>query len=97
MRYTPVELRHVKLAKSFRGYKAAEVEKLLLDVADSFEEVWRERGELVDKLQDVEKVLADVKARETLLGLGTASICGRRSRRLSGRGGRTAATREVGC
>ncbi len=67
MRYTPVELRHVKPAKSFRGYKAAEVEKLLLDVADSFEEVWRERGELVDKLQDVEKVLADVKARETLL------------------------------
>ncbi|HEV8459781.1 MAG TPA: DivIVA domain-containing protein [Gaiellaceae bacterium] len=67
MRYTPVELRHVKLPKSLRGYKAAEVDKLLLDVADSFEEVWRERGELVDKLQDIEKMLADVKARETLL------------------------------
>jgi DivIVA domain-containing protein len=67
MSYTPVELRHVKLSKTFRGYKAADVDKLLLDVADSFEEVWRERGELVDKLQDVEKLLADVKARETLL------------------------------
>jgi cell division septum initiation protein DivIVA len=37
------------------------------DVADSFEEVWRERGELTDKLEDVEKLLAEVKQRETLL------------------------------
>jgi cell division septum initiation protein DivIVA len=67
MRYTPVELRHIRPAKSFFGYKRAEIDKLLVDIADSFEDVWRERGELVDRLQDVEKVLADVKARESLL------------------------------
>jgi DivIVA domain-containing protein len=67
MRYTPVELRHVRLPKSLFGYKRDEVDKLLVDVADSFEDVWRERGELVDKLQDVEKVLSDVKTREALL------------------------------
>jgi cell division initiation protein len=68
MRYTPVELRHVKLGKSmFGGYRKHEAEKLLEDVADSFEEVWRERGELADKLEDVEKLLADVKQRESLL------------------------------
>jgi len=67
MRYTPVELRHVRLPKSLFGYTRAEVDKLLIDVADSFEDVWRERGELVDKLQDVEKLLADVKTRESLL------------------------------
>ena len=67
MRYTPVELRHVRPKKTLFGYKRDEVDKLLVDVADSFEDVWRERGELVDKLQDVEKVLADVKAREALL------------------------------
>ncbi|MFL5955148.1 MAG: DivIVA domain-containing protein [Gaiellaceae bacterium] len=68
MRYTPVELRHVKLSRTmFGGYQRHEAEKLLEDIADSFEEVWRERGELADKLEDVEKVLAEVKQRESLL------------------------------
>jgi len=68
MRYTPVELRHVRIGRTlFRGYKSDETERLLEDIADSFEEVWRERGELADKLEDVEKVLADVKQREALL------------------------------
>ena len=68
MRYTPVELRHVRLNRAlFGGYKRAETDALLSDVADSFEDVWRERGELADRLEDVEKVLDEVKQRETLL------------------------------
>jgi cell division septum initiation protein DivIVA len=67
MRYTPVELRHVKPAKGFLGYKRAEVDRLIQDVADSFEEVWGERGELADRLEDMEKRLEEVKQRETLL------------------------------
>src|SRR5881628_331685 len=68
MRYTPVELRHVRLGRSlFGGYKKDELERLLEDVADSFEEVWRERGELTDKLEDLERMLTDVKQRESLL------------------------------
>jgi len=67
MRYTPVELRHIRLARGFRGYKRADTDRLVEDVADSFAEVWRERGELADKLEDVEKILADVKQRESLL------------------------------
>jgi len=68
MRYTPVELRHVRLDRVlFGGYKRAEADSLLSDVADSFEDVWRERGELADRLEDVEKVLDEVKQRETLL------------------------------
>ena len=68
MRYTPVELRHVKIGRStFGGYKKLETDKLLEDIADSFEEVWRDRGELTDKLEDVEKILAEVKQRESLL------------------------------
>ena len=38
----------------FGGYKRAETDALLSDVADSFEDVWRERGELADRLEDVE-------------------------------------------
>jgi cell division septum initiation protein DivIVA len=67
MRYTPVELRHVKLGRAIFGYKRAEADKLLEDVVESFEEVWRERGELADKMEDVEKSLELAKQRETLL------------------------------
>jgi cell division septum initiation protein DivIVA len=68
MRYTPVELRHVRLERAlFGGYKRAQTDALLSDVADSFEDVWRERGELADRLEDVEKHLDEVKQRETLL------------------------------
>jgi cell division septum initiation protein DivIVA len=68
MRYTPVELRHVRLDRVlFGGYKRAEADSLLSDVADSFEDVWRERGELSDRLEDVERHLDEVKQREALL------------------------------
>jgi cell division initiation protein len=67
MRYTPVELRHVRVGRSFLGYKRDETDRILEDVADSFEEVWRDRGELTDKLEEIEKELAEFKQRETLL------------------------------
>jgi cell division initiation protein len=57
----------VRLGRSLFGYKKDELERLLEDVADSFEEVWRERGELTDKLEDLERLLTDVKQRESLL------------------------------
>src|SRR5579883_1531309 len=67
MRYSPVELRHVRIGRSLFGYARDEVDTLLEEVADSFEEVWSERGELADRLEDLEKLLADVKQREQLL------------------------------
>jgi cell division initiation protein len=67
MSYTPVELRHVRVARGLFGYKRAAVEQLLLDVADSFEGVWRERGELADEVEELEKTMAELKHREELL------------------------------
>jgi cell division initiation protein len=68
MRYTPVELRHVRLGRSLvGGYKRSEADHMLADVADSFEDVWRERGDLADRLEDAERRLEDFKQRETLL------------------------------
>ena len=67
MRYTPVELRHVKMGRSVFGYSRSDTDRLLEDVADSFEEVWCERGELADKVEDISKQLADFKEREALL------------------------------
>jgi cell division initiation protein len=67
MPYTPVELRHVKLGRALLGFRRDETERLLGDVADSFEEVWRERGELGDRVEDLERRLEELKQREALL------------------------------
>jgi len=67
MRYTPVELRHVRISRGFLGYRRDETNRMLEDIADSFEEVWSERGELTDKLHETEKQLAAFKEREVLL------------------------------
>jgi cell division initiation protein len=65
--YTPVELRHVKIGRALFGYKRDETERLLDEIADSFEDVWRDRGELADKVEELEKDLAEYKQREHLL------------------------------
>jgi DivIVA domain-containing protein len=68
MSYAPVELRHVRLPRGFfRGYRRKAVDVLLEEVTASFETVWRERGELADHLEVVEKQLEDLRAREQLL------------------------------
>ena len=55
MSYTPVELRHVRVGRRPFGYHRASVEQILNDVADSFETVWRDRGELADKVEQLEQ------------------------------------------
>jgi cell division initiation protein len=67
MRYTPVELRHLRMSRALFGYRRDETDRVFEDVADSFEEVWCERGELADKLERVETELAEFKQREVLL------------------------------
>jgi cell division initiation protein len=67
MPYTPVELRHVRVGRGLLGYRRDVVEKLLLEVADSFEDVWRERCELQDKVEELEKQTSELRRREELL------------------------------
>jgi cell division initiation protein len=67
MSYTPVELRHIRLRRGLLGYNRAAVEQLLREVADSFEDVWRERGELSDEVEDMATKLEELKRREEIL------------------------------
>jgi DivIVA domain-containing protein len=67
MAYTPVELRHVSLKKSLRGYSPDAVDRLLADIAESFEDVWRERADLADRVEHLEAELKSHRERETLL------------------------------
>ncbi len=67
MPYTPVELRHVRIGRRPLGYNREAVERLLEEVADSFETVWSERGELEDRVHALDKDLAELRRREELL------------------------------
>ena len=67
MSLTPVEIRHIKLHRGFRGYKREAVEHLLQDIADSYEEVWRERADLADKVEQLELDLVRHRELEGLL------------------------------
>jgi cell division initiation protein len=68
MPLTPVEIRHVQLRRTWlRGYRRSVVERLLSDIADSFEEVWRERADLADQLEELEAEAAKQQELEALL------------------------------
>jgi cell division initiation protein len=68
MAITPVEIRHVRLKRvPFAGYRRAPTERLLLEIADSFEEVWRERADLSDRVEQLEEDLVRHRELETLL------------------------------
>src|SRR4051812_27834293 len=67
MAYTPVELRHVRLPRRLFGYRRSTTDRLFEEVADSFEEVWRERADLSDKVEQLESDLVRYRELEALL------------------------------
>jgi cell division initiation protein len=68
MALTPVEIRHMTPPRTmFRGYKAAATDGLLEEVASSFEDVWRERADLADKVEQLEADLVRFRELESLL------------------------------
>jgi cell division initiation protein len=68
MALTPVEIRHITPPRTtFRGYRIAATDKLLEDIAASFEDVWRERADLADKVEQLEADLIRFRELETLL------------------------------
>jgi cell division initiation protein len=64
---TPVEIKHIRLGATLFGYKRALVDELLEDVAESFEDVWRDRADLADKVEHLEQELIRFRELESLL------------------------------
>jgi cell division initiation protein len=54
MALTPVEIRHIQLKRGLFGYRKASVHRMMDDIADSFENVWRERSQLVERVEELE-------------------------------------------
>ena len=68
MALTPVEIRHLTPPRTtFRGYKTADTDHLLEEIAASFEDVWRERADLADKVEQLETDLVRYRELEVLL------------------------------
>lgn len=67
MALTPVEIRHLQPSTGFRGYKRGPTNRLLVEIAESFEDVWRERADLADKVESLEADLLRFRELEALL------------------------------
>lgn len=67
MPLTPVEVRHLEMRRGFFGYRRSSVEKAIEEVANSFEDVWRERAELGERVHTLETEVSRHVELETLL------------------------------
>jgi cell division initiation protein len=67
MALTPVEILHMKPGTGLLGYKKGPTDRLLADIVASFEDVWRERADLADKLEQLEADLVRYRELESLL------------------------------
>jgi cell division initiation protein len=68
MALTPVEIRHLAPPRTtFRGYGVAATDMLFEEIAASFEDVWRERADLADKVEQLETDLVRFRELESLL------------------------------
>ncbi len=67
MTITPVELHHIDLRRSLLGYRRKPVDQLVQEIATSFEEVWRQRADFADRIEQLEGELARHRDLETLL------------------------------
>ena len=67
MTLTPVEVRHLEMRRGLFGYRRSQVHRTIEEIADSFEEVWRERSELGERVHELEGEVARHVELETLL------------------------------
>ena len=67
MTLTPVEVRHLELRRGLLGYRRSHVHRTIEEIADSFEDVWRERSELTERVHDLEGEVARHVELEALL------------------------------
>ncbi len=67
MTITTVELHHLDLKRGLFGYRRGPVDQLLEEIAQSFEETWRERADFADRIEQLQADLARHVEMETLL------------------------------
>ncbi len=76
MSLTPVEIRHLKLARRPFGYDRRATEGVLEEIRASFEAVWRDRADLSEEIERLEGELA--RYRELEIALRNALVSAER-------------------
>jgi cell division initiation protein len=67
MALSPVEIRHIRLGRGLLGYRRGPADQMLEEIASSFEEVWRDRADLADEVEQLESDLERFRELEALL------------------------------
>ena len=67
MTISPVELHHLRHRRGLFGYRRQPVDRLIEEIAESFEEVWRQRADFADRIEQLESELSRHRDLETLL------------------------------
>lgn len=67
MSYSPVEIRHVRFARSLFGYRRGAVDNALAEIASSYESVWQDRMDLTDRVDELEREVTRHREVEELL------------------------------
>ena len=68
MALTPVEIRHMQPPRTLLGgYRRDPTDRLFDEIVGSFEDVWRERADLADKVEQLEAELARFRELESVL------------------------------
>jgi cell division initiation protein len=67
MALTPVEIRHLHFGRRLFGYGRRTVDAAIEEIVDSFENVWRDRADLADRVEELEGDLVRYRELETLL------------------------------
>jgi cell division initiation protein len=62
-----VELHHLRLKRGLLGYRRGPVDELIAEIADSFEEVWRQRADYADRIEQLQEELSRHRDLESLL------------------------------
>jgi cell division initiation protein len=67
MGLSPVEIKHIRIERALFGYKRAFVDATLEEIAASYEDVWRDRADLGDRVEHLERELVRFRELEALL------------------------------
>jgi DivIVA domain-containing protein len=54
MAITSAEIRHTPLRRGLFGYKRPDVDDMLDEVVDAYQELWQERVDLRDQIEDMQ-------------------------------------------
>jgi cell division initiation protein len=67
MSLSPAELRHTRPSRRILGYRTSEVDQIMIEATSAYEDVWRDRANLEDRVHELEVSLGELRDTETAM------------------------------